>query len=316
MNSPRWRRALFALVAVVAVLGVVELGLRASGYADAPVYTPPRLVQIVQEGKYQGTAVLATERRYEAVTLADGQAGYRTAAGYRREGGGAGSFTGVMRDLSFSAERTTGVSRLFFLGESAVMGLAPAGKQRQGGEPWQTVRLVNNVTAYADRQTIPGKLLSRLQAAGKQVEMINAGMVAQDGAAIRGLAAEVLGYQPSALVVYLGNNEEIGLAHALRDEQVPVVSAARSGLSELRLYRLLANFIVPRAAAPAPTFQKVDRPRLLPTIVEAQWAANPSLWDGEDRRDAVFLGLLRQYREAVAGTVKLAADAGVPLVFL
>ena len=49
-------------------------------------------------------------------------------------------------------------------------------------------------------------------AKGIEAEVLNAGMIAQDSGGVRRIAMEVLQYKPTGLILYLGNNEGIGMA--------------------------------------------------------------------------------------------------------
>ena len=44
------------------------------------------------------------------------------------------------------------------------------------------------------------------------------GMIAQDSGGVRRIALEVLQYKPTGLILYLGNNEGIGMAFGMQGE--------------------------------------------------------------------------------------------------
>ena len=68
-------------------------------------------------------------------------------------------------------------------------------------------------------------------------EVLNAGMIAQDSGGVRKIAMEVLQYKPTGLILYLRNNEGIGMAFGMQGEQLPWVPEIRDRFRFSRIYR-------------------------------------------------------------------------------
>jgi hypothetical protein len=78
---------------------------------------------------------------------------------------------------------------------------------------------------------------------------------ASQTAGVLRIANEVLQFKPSGLVIYMGNNEGIGLSAGMGDVTVPRLQPVASVLHQLRLYRFLADQLIParQRLAQAPT---------------------------------------------------------------
>ena len=76
---------------------------------------------------------------------------------------------------------------------------------------WSTERLGQGVSVLPEELSLSGQISSKLKESGHNVEVLNAGMIAQDSGGVRRIALEVLQYKPTGLIIYLGNNEGIGM---------------------------------------------------------------------------------------------------------
>jgi len=320
LSSPsakrRWFFRLLALLLGLSLVAGLELGLRLAGVADAPVYEPPRLVTVIREGAIQGEFEFKFGRHFEEWTDEQGQARVRTARECVLEPGAGYPGGGGMRDISFSAQPEPDARRFFVLGGSAALGQAPVAR---GQHDWTTTPLPSGPGALDESQAISGQLQAILQARGENAEVINAGMIAQDSGSVRLIAREVLAWQPEALLLYLGNNEGIGLAYAMKDLDLPVVSEMRGAFRNLRMYRLIADRLVPalhqtRNLASQAEGRRTDvENQVLGEVVLTQWASarRPLIDAQEQPEDAPFLALQERFRRNLTLIVQEAAQAGV-----
>lgn len=312
----RWARRLAALALGAGALVVLELGLRLAGVAPDEVWRSPTLALIVRDGVVQGQVATRSDRYFEQVVGPDGAPAVRTAAWARGEGHGGGArSTGGMRDLRFTPEPAPRLERWAVLGGSSALGLDA------GGSNGRTERLANGANALPEPQSLSGTLRSALGRAGRAVEVLNAGMIAQDADASRRIGEELLGYGVGTLVAFDGNNEAIGVAIALLSERVPA-TPAEVGVRRLRLFRVLADQVAPLRAwglrgSPAP--RDARDPVALARFVEAQWrtAGRALVTDGPDGpvpTDEVHAALLARYRKALTGLVVAARAAGARVI--
>ncbi len=288
-------------------MGLAELALRLGGVADGAAWAPPRLVHVVQNGEVQGEFSVSSDPHFVPEAL-DGQPGMRTAASYALGRGTGFPVSGAMRDEHFTTAPAPGTDRYVVLGGSAAMGQAPVGKR--GGVRWSTEKLANGVQALPDALAISGQLEARLREAGRPAEVINAGMIAQDSAGVRRIADEVLAFGPTALVLYLGNNEGIGLSAGMGGVDIPRLEPVRDALHGLRLYRMLAELVVParqRMAAAPPDRVSGMLPEVLGRISLTQWqSAGRPLIEGTTPTDGVHAALLARFRHNLGAIVDAA----------
>lgn len=311
MAAPRWGTRLAAVGLGLALLVGVELVLRATGAADGDGWAPPRLVYVVQNGEVQGEFEARAGAHFVDQPV-DGQPGVRTSRTYALGSGTGFPVNGSMRDEHFTRQPVDGVERYFVLGGSAAMGQAPITRQRHAAV--QTERLPNGVRALPDAQALSGQVEQRLRSAGRSAEVINAGMIAQDSAGVLRIAREVLDFGPTGLLVYMGNNEGIGLSAGMGQVEVPRLEPVASVLHRLRLYRALADRLVPvrqrLEQAPRDVVGGLQ-PEVLGRISLAQWqAAGRPLMDGELPTDDVYGALLQRFERNLRALVTEAAARG------
>lgn len=325
-----WLLRGLAVALGVGLVGLVELSLRVAGVTPGGTWEPPRLVQIVENGQVSGGFTVRATPHWVEEPLADGAPGFRTAELHRRGKGGGFPVGGSMRDVHVAAEPAPGVERYVLLGGSAALGLRAMGPASRNvpSEP-----LPSGAAAVPLRLAISGQLEEKLAAQGVQAEVVNAGMIAQDSSAVRVIAEESLALKPTGLLLYLGNNEGIGMAWAMRDMDLPeVVPAVRGALRHSRIYRVLAGFIVeqrqraqpaaqPSAGGkprrPSPGGQMEIGPEVLARIGRAQWAsAGVPLVEGDRPTDTVHAAMLTRLEENLAATVRAAQAQGVTVTII
>ena len=330
MPSPPAHRWLFrglAVLAGLAVLPAVEVGLRVAGVRPGGTWEPPRLVQIVEQGEVAGGFTVRATPHWVPEPLSDGSPGFRVHEAHRRGKGGGFPVGGSMRDVHVSAEPAPGMRRYVLLGGSAALGLRPMGpaSRRVPSEP-----LPSGAAAVPPALAISGQLEQLLADRGVKAEVVNAGMIAQDSGAVRVIAEESLALKPHGLLLYLGNNEGIGMAWAMRDLDLPdVVPAVRGALRHSRIYRVLAGAIVEsrqqanasapmvKKRAPSPGGQLEIGPEVLARIGRAQWqSAGVPLVDGVRPTDTVHAAILSRLERNLAATVTAAQAAGVAVTIL
>ena len=318
------------MVLGVGLLGLLEGSLRLAGVTPGGTWEPPRLVQIVENGQVSGGFTVRATPHWVEEALPSGAPGFRTAELHRRGKGGGFPVGGSMRDVHVTAEPAPGVERYVLLGGSAALGLRAMGPASRNvpSEP-----LPSGAAAVPLSLAISGQLEERLAEAGVRAEVVNAGMIAQDSSAVRVIAEESLALKPTGLLLYLGNNEGIGMAWAMRDLDLPdVVPAVRGALRHVRIYRVLAGFIVERrqqaqprpqpapkgkAPRPSPGGQMEIGPEVLARIGRAQWAsAGVPLVEGRVPTDTVHAAMLKRLEENLTATVKAAQAQGTSVTIV
>jgi tetratricopeptide (TPR) repeat protein len=313
----RWGMRVGAIVLGLAVLASGELLLRLLGVADGESWSPPRLTYVVQNGEVQGEFEARAGAHFVSEPL-NGQPGLRTSRTYALGSGTGFPVNGSMRDEHFTATPAEGTERYFVLGGSAAMGQAPIA--RQSRHTVQTERLPNGVRALPDAHAISGQLEAKLRQAGRTAEVINAGMIAQDSAGVLRIAREVLAWKPTGLVLYLGNNEGIGLSAGMGQVSVPRLEPVASRLHQLRLYRLLANQLIPARQrleqAPSDLVSGLQ-PEVLGRITLAQWnAAGRPLIHDITPTDDVYKALLARFEHNIRAVVHAARDVGATVTIV
>jgi hypothetical protein len=320
-----WRTRLAALGLGLGIVGLVELGLRIGGVAEGEHWTPPRLVTIVQDGAIQGEFEITQSPHFVSSPLSDGQPGFRTEESYRLGKGGGFPAQGCMRDQHFAASPAPGVHRYIVLGGSAAMGQNPSGGERQSWvqvrKTWNVEKMPNGVSALPDELAISGQLAQILAESGHSAEVINAGMIAQDSGAVRDIAMEALEFSPTALILYLGNNEGIGLSQGLNGLEVPTSWPRVQGvLHQIRIYRVLAEWIMPaqqRAAARETIALQGTQPEVLGRLTLAQWAsAGEPLVDDGTPTDEVYQALMARFETNLRTVVEAAHAQGVDVYII
>ncbi len=317
MPRRRWGARLAAVSLGLGLVVGTELTLRAFGVAPGPGWTPPRLVYVVQNGEVQGEFQAQAGAHFVSESSA-ASAAVRTSRSYALGSGTGFPVNGSMRDEHFTRAPSPGVERYFVLGGSAAMGQAPVASQ--SNRTVRAERLPNGVRALPDRFALSGQVEQRLRDAGRTVEVINAGMIAQDSAGVLRIAKEVLQYSPTGLILYLGNNEGIGLSAGMGEVPVPRLEAVAGLLHRVRLYRLLANRLVPTRQrleqAPTDTLSGLQ-PEVLGHITRAQWrASSQPLMRGDVPTDDVYKALLARFDRNLRAVVHTASAAGVSVTIV
>lgn len=304
-RSPLSRR-LMALGLGILFFAGIELGLRVFGVADGSSYAPPRLIQVVKDGQIQGEMVQQATPYFEALNTNQRQ----TASVYRQGNGDGFPASGSMRQVRFTVQPEK--PRYFVLGGSAALGQNPVNLKIKRN--WKTVPLGKQVRALEPSLAISGQIKEKMQTLGKDIEVLNIGMIAQDSGGVRRIAMEALEYDPSGLLLYLGNNEGIGLAYGMQGEQLPMVPEVRNVLYALRSFRILSDWIQPvrqrHSLPPAPL--KGTKPEVLGRLTQTQWrAAGKPLMDDNRPTDSVHGALVRRFEENIRAIVEAANEKNV-----
>jgi tetratricopeptide (TPR) repeat protein len=223
--------------------------------------------------------------------------------------------SGAMRTLKFTPEPTK--PRYFVLGGSAALG--QHGVDIKIPINWSTERLGQGVSVLPEELSLSGQIQSQLASKGIDAEVLNAGMIAQDSGGVRRIATEVLQYKPTGLILYLGNNEGIGMAFGMQGEQLPWVPEVRDQLRVFRTYRVLSEKLMParqRFSAPPPKL-KGTKPVVLGQMTQTQWrAADEALILDGKPTDSVYQALHRRLEENLRAIVKAANAQGTEVYII
>jgi tetratricopeptide (TPR) repeat protein len=312
MSKKTWRYRLYAIGFGIFILVCLELTLRLFGVADGQDYIPPRLVKVVKQGKLQGEFVQSNVPYFEQ----KGQL-VETHPQYRKGQAMGFPASGSMRHLRFSKAPDANVERYFLLGGSAALGQHPVDLKIKS--TWQTQALGKGVSALPEELSISGQLEHILKQKGKQVEVLNAGMIAQDSGGVRRIALEVLQFKPTGILLYLGNNESIGMAYGMQGEQLPIVPEVRNALRNIRLYRLISDKVIParQRHSKAPPKLQGTKPEVLGQLTQTQWrAAGEPLVAGEQANDSVYTALQKRFQENLKIIIDAANKVGVAVYII
>ncbi len=321
-----WMPRLLALLGGLALFPLAEVGLRLAGVQPGGTWEPPRLVQVVKGGTLQGAFTVKASPHFISEPLPDGRPGFRSSEAHRAGKGGGFPVGGAMRDIHVAATPEDGVERYVLLGGSAALGLRPMSPSSRS---IPTENLPSGAAVVPLSLAISGQIEAMMAERGRRVEVVNAGMIAQDSSAVAVIAEEALALRPKGLLLYLGNNEGIGMAWAMRDLDLPeMVPAVRGALRHSRLYRVLAGSIVaarqqPEASQPAgrkapPQGGQAEiGPEVLARIGRAQWeSAGLPLIDGQRPTDTVHAAILARLERNLRQIVQRAAQDGVEVTII
>ncbi len=304
------RKIGFGLALTFGFFGLVELGLRVAGIAEGKHYAPPRLIKVVKDGKLEGEYLESNTPFFQR------QGQYVVTTPQYATGRGDGfPASGAMRKLTFTPEPTK--PRYFVLGGSAALG--QHGVDIKVPVKWSTERLGQGVSVLPESLSLSGQIESMLAAKGRDVEVLNAGMIAQDSGGVRRIAMEVLQYKPTGLILYLGNNEGIGMAFGMQGEQLPWVPEVRDQLRVLRTYRILSEKIIPvrQRFSKAPPVLKGTKPVVLGKMTQTQWrAADQPLLDDGIPTDSVYEALLKRFEQNLTSIVEAANAVGTEVYII
>ncbi|HWR96792.1 MAG TPA: GDSL-type esterase/lipase family protein [Candidatus Methanoperedens sp.] len=140
-------------------------------------------------------------------------------------------------------------------------------------------------------------------------ESVNAGGISYASYRVRRLMEELAAFSPDLYVVYSGHNEflEARTFGELRAES-PGRRRLRALLHRSRLYSAIARLVDAARRSPPPDGRTVLGDEVQPTLEEV---GGPELY----HRDEAFRdGVIRQYRAAVEGMVRLSRKRGIPLI--
>ncbi|MEC8379432.1 MAG: hypothetical protein VXZ96_03885 [Myxococcota bacterium] len=309
-NNPHVRRLLALGVGILLFLGI-EILFRVLGIAAGSSYAPPRLIQVVENGQIQGELVQQSTPYFEVIN--DKQV--QTASVYREGNGDGFPASGSMRQVRFNKNPTK--PRYFILGGSAALGQNPVNLKIE--RTWKTVPLGKQVRALDEPLSISGQVRLALAKKGQGAEVINIGMIAQDSGGVRRIALETLRFSPKALLLYMGNNEGIGLSFGMQGEELPIVPEVRSMLYDLRTFRLLSDWIQPmrqRQSQQLPPL-KGTKPEVLGRLTQTQWrAAGSALMAESGPTDSVYQALLNRFEQNLRDIVEAANAQNTQVVIL
>ena len=303
----------FGLLVSLLILSLLELGLRISGVVAGQSYIPTRLVQVIRDGKIEGEFSTSSAPFFQKTGP-----WIETAPQYRNGNGDGWPASGAMRHVKFKPEPDVGTERYFLLGGSAALGQHPVDLKTK--MTWKTESLGQGVSALKEADSISGQLSLILEQADRKAEVLNVGMIAQDSGGIRRIALEALQYKPTGLLLYLGNNEGIGLSYGMEGEQLPWVPEVQTRLRFFHLYRLLSEKILPakkRFSQKPPQKLQGTKPIVLGQLTQTQWrAASEALVEDGQPTDSVYLALQERLRNNLKEILEAAKEAGVQVYII
>jgi len=268
------------------VLGLVELGLRASGrWADPPV---PAQVRGWSNG---ARLVQGQDRPSLEPTSIDGQPGWRTSRDLVQQR--------FMHDLSWTTQPEPGRLRVFTFGGSTTYGVP--------------------IEAHPE-DTFPGRMVVWLARSGTQAEVINLGGASFGSDQVLFLATAVADQHPDAMVVYSGNNEffQYDLALYRRNQAYPI---GRAVFQNLYLFRALDALLGPDPAVLS-LDQAVDRQRQVVARIMALTLSKPNALPTADpdgrwhRHDPHHAAVVARFGQNLRDLAEVASSAGSRLLIV
>jgi lysophospholipase L1-like esterase len=314
-SPPKSRaKSLFILLLrTIFLFVIIEVVLILFGIADGEDYMPPRLVRIIEEGEIQGE--FSTD---EGAIFSEKQDGSieNNPAYWGGTGSGYYPHAGSMRRVRFT--KTPQKTRYFLLGGSAALGQQPVNLKVPMN--WKTIKLDNSVTALAESISISGQLESKLKKHDKDVEVLNTGIIAQDSGGLRRVAKQVLDQNPTGILMYLGNNEGIGVALGMEGETLPLVPEIRSVVRSSRLIRILLDRVLRIQQSrqhKQPITLHGSTPEVLGKLIQTQWRleGKPLMENGLPT-DAVYKAINKRFKENLRRIVGMAKEKNVQVYIL
>ena len=304
----KWPYRLLAVGLGFFLLFALEGTLRIFDVASDADFVPDQLVKIVENGQIKGEIV----RSGAPFFLDKGNGMMETNPIYHRGLGVGFPHSGSMRKISFSKEPTK--DRYFLLGGSAALGQQPVNLKIP--QTWKTIPLGNSVAALPSSLSISGALTKILENQNKEVEILNAGMIAQDSGGIRNLVSEIMPHKPDGILLYMGNNEGIGMAYGVNGIALKQIPEMQINLRRFRIYRVLRNTLAPENYANAKTLVGT-KPDVLGQLTQNDWRqAGKAQIKGSESSDAVHMALMERWKTNLSSIQKLCDENGVALYII
>jgi len=298
---------LVAIIFGILLLCTIEGIIRFGGWAQDRSSTPKRLIQIVEDGQVKGEIVQSSAPFFVE------KDGFMETNPVYHQGIGAGfPQSGSMRRIQF--QRTPSKDRYFLLGGSAALGQQPV--QLKVPLTWKTIPLGNSVNALPEALSISGVLRNKLWQKGHDVELLNAGMIAQDSGGVRRFIEEILSYQPKGILLYLGNNEGIGMAYAMNGVQFSHAPEVRDFMKQFHTYRLLKQLLISQPSGSKSTLSGT-RPEVLGTLTQNEWRhAGEALVEDNQPTDSVHHALMERFKTNIMAIQEACKTKGVELYII
>lgn len=304
----KWLYRLLAVGLGFFIVLALEGVLRILHVAPDEDFAPEQLMTIVENGQIKGEIV----RSGAPYFLDQGEGMVETNPLYHRGKGGGFPQTGSMRKTRFRKEPTS--ERYFLLGGSAALGQQPVNLKIP--QTWPTVPLGNSVYALPEGQSISGVLEKKLRQSGADVEILNAGMIAQDSGGVRRLVSEIIPYKPTGILLYMGNNEGIGMAYGVNGITLKQVPDMQINLRKFRIYRVLRNTFAPEKFSDAAKLIGT-KPEVLGRLTQNEWRkAGQAQITGSQPTDPVHHALMQRWRTNISAMQELCDEHGIALYII
>ena len=308
ISQKKWLYRLLAIGLSFFLLLGVEGILRLLHIAPDQDFVPEQLMTIVENGQIKGEIV----RSGAPYFLDQGEGMMETNPLYHRGRGGGFPHSGSMRKIRFTKEPTT--ERYFLLGGSAALGQQPVNLKIP--QTWPTVPLGNSVYALPEARSISGVLEKTLNQHGRDVEILNAGMIAQDSGGVRRLVSEIIPYKPSGILLYMGNNEGIGMAYGVNGIALKKVPDVQVNLRRFRIYRVLRDTFAPEQL-PTSTTLVGTKPEVLGRLTQNEWrqAGTAQVYQNQ-AADSVHHALIQRWKTNISAIQEACDEHGIELYII
>jgi tetratricopeptide (TPR) repeat protein len=304
----RWPYRLLAVGLGFFLIFALEGVLRVLDIASNQEFVPDQLIKIVENGQIKGEIV----RSGAPFFLDQGNEIMETNPIYHRGLGSGFPHSGSMRKIRFSKEPTK--ERYFLLGGSAALGQQPVNLKVP--QTWKTIALGNSVYALPSSRSISGALTKNLAQKNRDVEILNAGMISQDSGGVRNLVSEVISYKPTGILLYMGNNEGIGMAYGVNGITLKRVPEMQVNLRKFRIYRVLRNTFAPEKLSASTTLVGT-KPDVLGQLTQNEWRqAGKAQVLGSQSSDSVHMALMERWKTNIAAIQDLCDQNGVTLYII